>query len=708
MREILASGSVGRAPGNRRLYPEADEKGCSADFRRFSGLNRPEEFGEQMSDIKNKQLIIAFESEKLTYSDFDVDLYNTGITQILSEAATRGHRLYHFNMDDLYWHGDEPYAGASLLELFKGWEGDPITAHTFLAKTADRPLKLSDIDICFVRGDDIRNANTPNLNILKTIDQRGALFESLEATLSTNDKYELVNRLPNIPQPITFTATSMVEAQEALQKIPTESGYFVVKDRYGFGCGLQVHRVQFSDPELDDIIVMYLSKYNDILLQEFCPEIKNGDIVVTFFDGKLIAPMLRKPTYGEWKTNLSFGCNQIIHVLTNEQEHIAKAVLSAFPEVRYASVDMLSTGKVIEINAFPGGKGLYEIYGVSVGAMIMDKIEAEIFNLEMLPTEISVPLVEQPITPWSDVYCLYETFDPAIDVLDIFSHESYNLPIQDLVDFTLRSNDYILSIPHSGILIPRQFTNKFNLGIQCLKEIDLFSEILYEGLEGMQIVSRLAPFFVDMNRTKNGFKDEKLPFHLTNSAIDYYTIENELILLQPYTSEEREYILKFYDLYHNIINLLIKKMIQERGYALIIDAHSMSSVGWGRVHDKGEVRSNFVVGTLDDESADSEIIDSFCEGLKNAAQAYKLGLSLTKNDPYSGGFITRKHHDPDKNIHVIQLEVTMETYMYEADEKDKIKRYALKQPRLKIVQDIISHAIESASMTAKRIYSKWT
>lgn len=456
-----------------------------------------------MSNSKIKKLIIAFESEKLTYSGFDVDLYNTGITQILSVAATRGHELYHFNMDDLYWHGDEPYTKASLLELPHGWEGAPITAHQFLAKTDDRPLKLSNIHICFVRGDDIRDANTPKLNILKTINRRGALFESLEATLSTNDKYELVNRLPDIPQPITFTASSMVEAREALQQIPTKHGYFVVKDRFGFGCGFHVHRVQFSDPELDNIIVMYLSKYKNIILQEFCPEIKNGDIVVTFFDGKLIAPMLREPTYGEWKTNLSFGSNQIVHVLTNEQEHIARAVINAFPEVRYASVDLLSTGKVLEINAFPGGKGLFELYGVSVGAMIMDKLEAEIFNLEIPPTEILVPLVEQPLTPWSDVYCLYETFDPFINVLDIFCHELYNLPIQDLVDFTSRSNDYILSIPHSGILIPRQFTNKFNLSIQCLKEIDLFSDILYEGLEGLQIVSRPVFCRHEQNQKRN-------------------------------------------------------------------------------------------------------------------------------------------------------------------------------------------------------------
>jgi N-formylglutamate amidohydrolase len=114
------------------------------------------------------------------------------------------------------------------------------------------------------------------------------------------------------------------------------------------------------------------------------------------------------------------------------------------------------------------------------------------------------------------------------------------------------------------------------------------------------------------------------------------------------------------------------------------------------------------VGTLDDESADSEIIQSFYDGIKSAAGRYNLNLTHAKNEPYSGGFITRIHHDPKNMIHVIQLEVTMGTYMYEAEESDSTKRYALKQPRLKIVQDIVKHAIESASITAKRIHNHLT
>ncbi len=653
---------------------------------------------------ESNKLIVAFESEKLTYSQYTVDLYNTGVTQILSVAASRGHDIFHFSMADLYLYEGEPYAKASHLELPEYWEGDPVFSYQFLQVTEERPLKLSNIDICFARGDDIKDNTTPNLDLLSTIEKKGVLIESIQATLMTTDKYELARRIPHVPQPLTFAANTVEEAMEAVKQLPKNQEYFILKDRYGYGCGMQVHKLEFNDPELENCLIMYISNYNHVVLQEFCPEVKNGDLVVTFFDGEMIAPLFREPAWGEWKTNVSFGSKQRMHVLTEEQEHIAREVIAAYPEIRYASVDMFTTGKVIEINAYPGGQGLYDIYGISVGNVVLDKLESEVLGLPAPPEDISAPLVETTFTPWSNIYKLYEDFQTTIEVFDVFCQESYTLYIHDLIDFTPRSNSYILSVPHSGILIPGDYTDKFDLGPNCLKEIDLLSDILYEGLEGLQVVSRLAPFFVDMNRSREGVEKKGVPSHLTNSAIEYYSIENEPLLNEPYDPKQKKDVLQYYDLYHDILEYLIQQMIKERGYALIIDAHSMSSVGWGRVYDEGRKRSNFVVGTLEDQSADAEIIHNFVEALKSAAEVHELGLSVSKNKPYAGGFITRRHHDPENNVHVIQLEVTMDTYMYEPVEEDRSKRYALKQPRIKIVQDIVSHAITAASTAAERIH----
>ena len=336
---------------------------------------------QQTIDSNDFSLLIAFESKRLSYSDLEVDLHNSGINQILSVAAARGHRLCHFSMSDLYLHEGLPFAMASFLALPDSHYGNPLEYHHLLRIIDKCPVLLSEIDLCFFRADDVRHSGTPNLDILHTLEKSGTLMESIAATLSTNDKYELVVRVPDVPQPITCAAGSLDEAREALDRMPGNTKYFVLKDRYGYGCGQGVHRLEFTDPELTETVNTYLARYNHIILQEFCPEVGEGDLVVTFFDGKLLAPMRREAVPGEWKTNYSLGANQYPHTLTSEQERIARTVQRAFPECRFLSVDMLQSGKVLEVNAFPGGKGLLELYGIAVGNIVMDQLEKELLGM---------------------------------------------------------------------------------------------------------------------------------------------------------------------------------------------------------------------------------------------------------------------------------------------------------------------------------------
>lgn len=298
---------------------------------------------------------------------------------------------------------------------------------------------------------------------------------------------------------------------------------------------------------------------------------------------------------------------------------------------------------------------------------------------------------------------MYPAHDGRREVYDVLSGDRFTLGIRDLIEFDPRSPEYILSIPHAGVFVPEAFRDRFRLGEAALVEIDLYSDLVYEMADGMHLRSELAPFFVDMNRTREGAEDGKLPRHLTNPAHEYYTVENRLILLEPYTPEEQEEVLGFYDLYHGLLGRLIDRMRRERGYALLFDCHSMTSTGLGRAHDEGEGRADFVAGTLDGTSAHAAIIESFMATLRSEASGHGLGLTVARDVPYSGGFITRDHHDPDGHVHVVQLEVAMDAYMYEAVAPPP-KRYALKRPRLRIVRRAVQAAFRAAAEAAEQIY----
>jgi N-formylglutamate amidohydrolase len=253
------------------------------------------------------------------------------------------------------------------------------------------------------------------------------------------------------------------------------------------------------------------------------------------------------------------------------------------------------------------------------------------------------------------------------------------------------------------VFVPEAFRDRFQLSEESLVEIDLYSDLLYEMTEGLQVRSELAPFFVDMNRERDGSDRGGLPRHLRNPAHEYYDVNDELMLKRPYGPREEEQVLGFYDLYHDLLGQLVERMKKERGYALLFDCHSMTSTGLGRVHDEGESRANFVVGTLRGRSADSAIIDAFVGALKTEITPSGLGLSVVKDAPYAGGFITRNHHDPDDAVHVIQIEVSMDTYMYEPFHGGT-KRYALKKPRLRLVREAVRLAFRAACEAAERLY----
>ena len=140
-------------------------------------------------------------------------------------------------------------------------------------------------------------------------------------------------------------------------------------------------------------------------------------------------------------------------------------------------------------------------------------------------------------------------------------------------------------------------------------------------------------------------------------------------------------------------------MKKERGYAFLIDGHSMTAVGLKNAPDYNQQRDDFVVGTLHGKSADPKIIAAFTQALKQEAQ--KSGFSVKKDIPYAGAFITRKYHNPRQGVHVLQLEVNMGTYLYE--DTENARRYSLKHPEVKIVQSLIEPAIKSACEAAEKL-----
>ena len=468
----------------------------------------------------------AFESSRLSYSETPVDLYNSGVNQLLGVAAARGYALYHFCMADLYQEAGRPSVNATILELDRNWSGEAHEAWRHVHPTGTLNMALDAFQFCFVRGDDIRRDDTPNLDILRAAEPAGICIESVDATLSTCDKFQVVRRCPDTPQPVTFAANDLEGTLAAVSRLPAPDGWVVIKDRFGFGCGAQVHRVHVEAPGIEHTLHEYVMAYGDVLVQEFRPEVADGDLVVTFFDDEVLGSMRRVPAEGEWKSNASLGAVHVRHELSAEQAEVAWSVRRAFPECRLASVDLLVSGRVLEINAFPGAEGLLQTHGLVLAEKVLDRLEKE---RNARTASLVTPARRRPVLDLDRrVERMYrrDGFDPEpVEVVDVFAHETHQLLRRDLIEvrpapgfLALDDSPVVVSVPHAGVLVPERFAGRFPSNDATLVEIDLFSHLLYEQLSATQVVSRLAPFFLDMNRGRSGAEGAHVPRHLQKST----------------------------------------------------------------------------------------------------------------------------------------------------------------------------------------------
>lgn len=288
--------------------------------------------------------------------------------------------------------------------------------------------------------------------------------------------------------------------------------------------------------------------------------------------------------------------------------------------------------------------------------------------------------------------------------INLLTKEEQEITSKELIISNKKTKDYIVSIPHSGLLIPVEFKDKFNLGRSLLIGTDLFTNQVYNVDQGNHLIFNLNPYLVNVSRSKKNeqlINKSTLPKHLQTDPFHLNSLTGEIILKEEFSKIEKEKLLNFYDQYHQLIQQAILEMKQEHGFALIFDCHSMNSMGLQNTPDPGKVRPDFVIGSLNETSADKRIISCFYETLKT--EVGKFGLTANKDNPYSGGYITQKYHDPKNQIYILQLEVKKALYM---DESLESGNFEMDLTKLQQINSVIAKSFQATSQEAKRINPK--
>jgi N-formylglutamate amidohydrolase len=111
--------------------------------------------------------------------------------------------------------------------------------------------------------------------------------------------------------------------------------------------------------------------------------------------------------------------------------------------------------------------------------------------------------------------------------------------------------------------------------------------------------------------------------------------------------------------YHETLQGLIDATHKQFGRALLVDCHSMPSVGGPMDRDPGKRRVDFVLGDCFGASCAPAVMREAESFLR------RHGFAVARNDPYAGGFTTRHYGQPARGRHTLQIEINRGLYMDE-------------------------------------------
>lgn len=234
----------------------------------------------------------------------------------------------------------------------------------------------------------------------------------------------------------------------------------------------------------------------------------------------------------------------------------------------------------------------------------------------------------------------------------------------DLFDFRPakgKLKPIVLSVPHAGTYIPENIGTR--LPSQMWKtpvDTDWYVHELYAPLAEAGITCIFANhsrFVIDLNRDRANHRlyTDGRP---ESTLVPTHTFMEEPLYSghAPDANEIAQRIVQYYDPYYNKIEEQLGMLRRQFAHVLFYDGHSIKR------HVPSIRKDPFpdmILGNQSGKTCDARIMDAAFKHLTGAK------YRVQKNDPFSGGFLTRHFGKPAMGIHALQLEMSQDLYMNE-------------------------------------------
>ena len=152
---------------------------------------------------------------------------------------------------------------------------------------------------------------------------------------------------------------------------------------------------------------------------------------------------------------------------------------------------------------------------------------------------------------------------------------------------------------------------------------------------------------------------------------------------RPTFTEVAERIATVHERYHQAVRDELGRLSATFGQAVLLDCHSMPGTA-----PNSPALADVVLGDRFGRSCGSNLVVAVEQAIRDH------GLSLARNHPFAGGWITERHGHPARGIHALQIEVRRDLFLPEtADNLSTRKRIkALAQELVRRLADLVSRA----------------
>ena len=235
---------------------------------------------------------------------------------MMIEVQRKGHEIIYITPDSLFINSGISYASSNKMEV----RNDP---SDWFTKEEETIIELSELDSILMRQDPPFNSGyIYNTYVLEMAARQGVnIFNNPRSLRDCNEKVYATE----FPQ--CCTKHLVTSRKDFLTDFVPENKDTVIKPLDGMG-GASIFRVKANDPNLNVILETITDHFTEkVMIQEFIPEITEGDKRILIVDGKpMKASIARVPAEGELRGNLAAGASAVAKSLSDRDLWICEEV----------------------------------------------------------------------------------------------------------------------------------------------------------------------------------------------------------------------------------------------------------------------------------------------------------------------------------------------------------------------------------------------